>query len=266
MKDLNMEILITGQMVLSKVSQSTLLLQNITITTDACISYFVACMDNVVIQKPIIALAKDSVSVNGRYQMILHPEILCQEERILIFNITLPTGVRLKMLQKDSRNPFVRQKGDIHYIGGCEVLPPPLEIEEESRMLELLETEVFDKYKYDANRFYVMGLSMGGQATWKVTEKYASKVAAAVPICGSRINDNTFEDATKMKDVPIWMYHGTADQTIPFSDSETRYNNLIAAGAENVTFTILEGYDHNVWDYAAADAQMIKWLFNQKKS
>ena len=129
--------------------------------------------------------------------------------------------------------------------------------------MELLETEVFGKYKYDANRFYVMGLSMGGQATWKVTEKYADEIAAAVPICGSRINDATFEDATKMKDVPIWMYHGTADGTIPFSDSQTRYNNLIAAGAENVTFTILEGYDHNVWDYAAADADMIDWLFTQ---
>ena len=33
------------------------------------------------------------------------------------------------------------KKGEIHYIGGAEVLPPPLEAEEESRMLELLDTE-----------------------------------------------------------------------------------------------------------------------------
>ena len=33
------------------------------------------------------------------------------------------------------------KKGEIHYIGGAEVLPPPLEIEEECKMLELLETE-----------------------------------------------------------------------------------------------------------------------------
>ena len=129
--------------------------------------------------------------------------------------------------------------------------------------MELLENEVFAKYNCDSDRFYVMGLSMGGEATWKTTEKYADKIAAAVPICGSRIGNTNFEDATKMKDVPIWMYHGTADTTIPFADSETRYNNLIAAGNDNVTFTILEGYDHNVWDYAAADADMIDWLFTQ---
>ena len=39
------------------------------------------------------------------------------------------------------------RKGEIHYIGGAEVLPPPLEAEEESRMLELLDTEEREKAK-----------------------------------------------------------------------------------------------------------------------
>ena len=33
------------------------------------------------------------------------------------------------------------KRGEIHYIGGAEVLPPPLELEEENRLLELLEGE-----------------------------------------------------------------------------------------------------------------------------
>ena len=37
------------------------------------------------------------------------------------------------------------KKGEIHYIGGAEVLPPPLDVEEESRMLELLESEDREK-------------------------------------------------------------------------------------------------------------------------
>ena len=39
------------------------------------------------------------------------------------------------------------RKGEIHYIGGAEVLPPPLEAEEELRILELLETEEREKAK-----------------------------------------------------------------------------------------------------------------------
>lgn len=72
--------------------------------------------------------------------------------------------------------------------------------------------------------------------------------------------------ATKFAEVPIWMYHGTADTTIPFTDSETRYNNLIAAGAENVTFTKYEGLNHDIWDDVALDTEMIDWLFEQNLS
>lgn len=139
--------------------------------------------------------------------------------------------------------------------------------------MELLENEVFAKYNCDSDRFYVMGLSMGGEATWKTLEKYSEKIAAAVPICGSNrgldlsAGDSAdFEDATKIKDIPIWIYHGTEDKDVSVSVSQQRYDNLIAAGAKNVTFTILEGYPHNVWSYAAADGEMIKWLFKQRRS
>ena len=37
------------------------------------------------------------------------------------------------------------KRGEIHYIGGAEVLPPPLEAEEEARMLDLLETDEREK-------------------------------------------------------------------------------------------------------------------------
>lgn len=39
------------------------------------------------------------------------------------------------------------KKGEIHYIGGAEVLPPPLELEEEARLLELLDSEECEKAK-----------------------------------------------------------------------------------------------------------------------
>ncbi len=132
--------------------------------------------------------------------------------------------------------------------------------------MRLLDDVVLNKYNCDANRLYVMGVSMGGEATWKTLEKYGNKIAAATPICGSRIGNTAFEDATKFKDVPIWMYHGTADTTIPFTDSETRYNNLLAAGAKKVTFTIYEGLNHDIWDDVALDTTMMEWMFEQNLS
>ncbi len=58
----------------------------------------------------------------------------------MIFNVTLPTGVHFKMVQKESKFLIMKQ-GDIHYIGGTEVLPPPLEIEEENKRILQLGTE-----------------------------------------------------------------------------------------------------------------------------
>ena len=59
----------------------------------------------------------------------------------MIFNITLPTGVRLKMMQKNTQNIMEKNQGDIHYIGGCEILPPPLDSEEENKRINQLGTE-----------------------------------------------------------------------------------------------------------------------------
>lgn len=39
------------------------------------------------------------------------------------------------------------KRGEIHYIGGAEILPPPLELEEETQMLELLESDEREKAK-----------------------------------------------------------------------------------------------------------------------
>lgn len=58
----------------------------------------------------------------------------------MIFNVTLPVGVRFKLIRKESGIVTMNQ-GDIHYIGGCEVLPAPLDIEEENKRIAQLGTE-----------------------------------------------------------------------------------------------------------------------------
>ena len=58
----------------------------------------------------------------------------------MIFNITLPGGVRLKIFQREPKYKTLKNQGDIHYIGGTEVLPPPLESEEETIRIKQLGT------------------------------------------------------------------------------------------------------------------------------
>ena len=43
----------------------------------------------------------------------------------MIFKVVIPGKMQLKMIRRE--NILLHKKGDIHYIGGAEVLPPPLE-------------------------------------------------------------------------------------------------------------------------------------------
>ena len=54
----------------------------------------------------------------------------------MIFNLTLPGGVAFRMMGKEQGSFW--ETGDIHYIGGTEVLPPPLNSRQENEMISRL--------------------------------------------------------------------------------------------------------------------------------
>ena len=58
----------------------------------------------------------------------------------MIIKVNIPNQIQLKVAPK-LRSMFFAQKGEIHYIGGAEILPAPLNAEEESRAILELETE-----------------------------------------------------------------------------------------------------------------------------
>ena len=63
----------------------------------------------------------------------------------MIFKVVIPGKMQLKMIRRE--NILLHKKGDIHYIGGAEVLPPPLESEKENQVISDLGTEYEDEAK-----------------------------------------------------------------------------------------------------------------------
>lgn len=119
--------------------------------------------------------------------------------------------------------------------------------------------EIQATYTCDRNRLFVTGVSMGGYATWDVLERYGSTFAAGVPICGA--GDET--TAHFLKDVPIRIYHGTADPTVSFNASQRMYDAIKGAGGTMVELFALEGVKHNADDYAYSDRDFFSWLLAQ---
>ena len=73
---------------------------------------------------------------------------------------------------------------------------------------------VGERYAYDPDRFYVIGMSMGGWGTFKVVSAYPDRVAAAVAMCGGFLGQ-----AETLGGVPLWIIHGTQDRVTNLSHS-----------------------------------------------
>lgn len=58
----------------------------------------------------------------------------------MIIKVTIPHQLQLKVAPR-LKSMFFSQRGEIHYIGGAEILPPPLNAEEETEAILGLETE-----------------------------------------------------------------------------------------------------------------------------
>lgn len=64
----------------------------------------------------------------------------------MVFKVAIPGRMQFKFYRKEPGLLMTRQ-GDVHYIGGAEVLPPPLEVEKENAVISDLGTEYEDEAK-----------------------------------------------------------------------------------------------------------------------
>jgi predicted peptidase len=121
--------------------------------------------------------------------------------------------------------------------------------------------QMLDKPFINKKQVYIGGLSMGGMGTLEILRRKPNTFAAAFAICGG---DNTNNVNKYAKKVPLWIFHGQKDSVVPFDHSQVVVDALKAAGAQP-KFTIYPNDDHNSWDDAFAETQLIPWLFAHSK-
>ena len=112
----------------------------------------------------------------------------------------------------------------------------------------------------DADRVYVVGMSMGGYGAIDAVQRRPQLFAACVPICGAA-------DLSKARDiahVPMWAFHGDADTVVPVSGSREIVAELKKAGAEP-KYTEYPKVGHNSWSPAFEDKEFWSWIFAQKR-
>ena len=113
----------------------------------------------------------------------------------------------------------------------------------------------------DKRRVYIMGLSMGGMGTLEAVYRYPGLFAAAVAICGGA---DTKAYSKKQAKIPFWLFHGDADAVIGVEHSREMVARLKALKAQ-VKYTEYPGVNHNSWENAAAEPDLLPWLFSQHR-
>lgn len=131
--------------------------------------------------------------------------------------------------------------------------------ENAKRALAMLD-EVTKEYKTDAKRVYLTGLSMGGMGTWSIATAMPDKFAAIAPICGG----GDPKQAEKLKNLPIWAFHGDADASVPVARSRDMIEAVKKAGG-SPKYTEYPKVGHNSWDKAYGTDELYEWLLKQTK-
>lgn len=127
--------------------------------------------------------------------------------------------------------------------------------------LAALLDDICATYRVDSERVYLTGLSMGGYGTWMLAAAHPDRFAAIVPICGG----GNPADASKLKGLPIWAFHGADDKTVKLENSEKMVDALRAVGSD-VKFTVYPGVGHDSWTETYANPELYDWLFAQKRA
>lgn len=115
--------------------------------------------------------------------------------------------------------------------------------------------------RVDKRRIYIMGLSMGGMGTFEAISRQPKRFAAAAPICGG--GDTTYVKKYARR-MPLWVFHGDADDVVPVALSRQMVRNIQNVGG-TVQYTEYPGVNHNSWDKAFAEPNLLIWLFGRQK-
>jgi len=133
----------------------------------------------------------------------------------------------------------------------------------------------------DMDRVYILGHSMGGHGTYIFIQLDSEYFAAAAPSAGS--GKKTTEDfiaPAKIRDVPIWAFHGDKDGVCPIQKDQKVFSEIKTLGG-NMKLTTWAGDGHGVSgkmipgasngttefssDRCDKEPDFLTWLFSQSR-
>jgi predicted peptidase len=102
---------------------------------------------------------------------------------------------------------------------------------------------------------------MGAMGIFELLYRRPETFAAAIAICGAGDPKSVSNYA---KNVDLWVFHGAKDDVVVPEYSKEMVEALKNEKA-NVKFTLYPNANHNSWDSAFAEPELLTWLFSNSK-
>ena len=143
------------------------------------------------------------------------------------------------------------------------------------------------EFRVDPTRIYLQGYSMGATGSYRLAFRWPEKFAALVVVAG-RVEPGTAYSsaeididrrtnifvtapdpfaalASGIKNIPIWIFHGDADEQVPVAQSRQLVSALKRVGA-HVRYTEYPGVDHTIAPQKTyAENDLFGWLLAQHR-
>lgn len=179
---------------------------------------------------------------------------------ILFLHGMAERGDDLELVKIHGISKIVEQQPDFPFIAISPQCPDETTWRDHRLALKGLLDEIVTNYAVDVARIYLTGLSMGGYGTWSLAMRYPELFAAIAPICGGGFP----EYISRLKDVPVWAFHGAADGVVKLKAGQRMVDALRACGG-NVRFTVYPGVEHDSWTQTYDNPELYEWFLQHTR-
>ena len=169
-------------------------------------------------------------------------------------------GTNLELVKKHGPPKLIEQGKELPFIVISPQCPAGQWWPEKLDTLVALLDDIESNYAVDKERVYLTGLSMGGFGTWSLACREPKRFTAIVPICGG----GQWYLANRLKNVPVWAFHGAKDSVVPLDLSEKMVGAVKRSGGD-AKLTVYPEAGHDSWTATYDNAKLYEWLLSHRR-
>lgn len=119
---------------------------------------------------------------------------------------------------------------------------------------------IYERPTTDKDRFYGIGISMGGYCMYALMQSMPELFAAGIICCGGGM----YWNAERLKNIPLKIFHGKLDDVVFPEESERMAARINAVGG-HAELTLYDGIAHHSWEPSLSDKNNFEWLLSKKR-